>query len=91
MKKMPKPNKNMIATAKLRVVRAFFERADEMLDTIADKPSDNVPVRVPLDLQTPFQTRKLHFLLAQSGDPDSSEYLAKLDRAADNLLRRSKT
>ncbi len=90
MKNMPKPNKNMIATAKSRVVRAFFERADEMLDTTVDRPIDDAAVRAPLNLQSAFQTRKLHFLLAQSGDPDSHEYLAELDRAADNLSRKSK-
>jgi hypothetical protein len=90
MKNVPKPSKNMIATAKVRVVRALFERAEEMLDTTANRPDEDVPVSVPPNFQTTFQTRKLHFLLAQSGDPDSHEYLAKLDLAADNLSQKAK-
>ena len=91
MTKKPKPSESMIASAKARVVRAFFERADKMLDSVTDKPKDDVATGVPRNCRYASQKRKLHYVLAQSGDPDSTEFLEKLDRAADDLWRKSNT
>lgn len=91
MTKKPKPNESMIASARARVVRAFFERANRMLDTVTDKPKDDVAVSGQRNCRYSSHKRKLDYLLAQSGDPDSKEFLEKLDRAADELWRKSKT
>ncbi len=91
MTKKPKSSESMIASAKARVVRAFFERADKMLDSVTDKPKDDVATGVQRNCRYASQKRKLHYLLAQSGDPDSTEFLEKLDRAADDLWRKSNT
>jgi hypothetical protein len=81
----------MIASAKARVVRAFLERADKMLDSVTDMPKDDVATSAQKNCRYASQKPKLHYLLAQSDDPDSTEFLEKLDRAADDLWRKSNT